>query len=144
MLFATCSCFILTEICTSPLDTLYSRSTPANHRKRLFMIKKQRWYIIRSAKWYRLCILDVMYSAYLRLESLGKWTWNFSLWSTGPLCKCTPLYTMTNSEAIFTNSSRTLFAKCSQTYRYLGWGWGRWEARIPPAAPTPLTLSPQS
>ncbi len=46
-------------------------------------------------------------------------------------------------EAIFTNSSRTLFAKCSQTYSYLlrqGWGWGRGEVRIPPAAPTPLTL----
>jgi hypothetical protein len=41
-------------------------------------------------------------------------------------------------EPIFTNSSRTSFAKCSQMYSYLCWGWGRGEARIPPAAPTPL------
>jgi hypothetical protein len=44
------------------------------------------------------------------------------------------------TEAIFTNSLRTFFAKCSQTYSYLGWGWRWGEARIPPAAPTPLTL----
>jgi hypothetical protein len=46
----------------------------------------------------------------------------------------------TTPGAIFTNSSRTLLAKCSQTYSFLGWGWGRGEAHIPPAAPTPLTV----
>ncbi len=47
------------------------------------------------------------------------------------------------SEAIFTNSSRTKFAKCSQTYSYLLGrvrGCGRGEAHIPLASPTPLTL----
>ncbi len=52
----------------------------------------------------------------------------------------TPLHSLQSPEAIFTNSSRTKFAKCSQTYSYLLGTVGGGRARIPPAAPTPLTL----
>ncbi len=45
-------------------------------------------------------------------------------------------------DAIFSNISLSLFAKCSPSLVTCvgGWGWGRGEARIPPASRTPLTL----